>query len=61
MARLVGHFRGLTLEDVRRMRMRDYRALVDAMNEDLKAQERATKRAERHSGAPGVRRVPVMR
>jgi hypothetical protein len=64
-ARLVGHFKGLTWRDVQALELRDFRALVDQMNEDLEAQEREHKKAQRGGrgrsvGGNGERRTPVM-
>ncbi|QBZ73325.1 tail assembly chaperone [Streptomyces phage RemusLoopin] len=64
-ARLVGHFKGLTWRDVQSLELRDFRALVDQMNDDLEAQEREYNKSSRggrgrSAGGNGERRTPVM-
>ena len=61
-ARLLGHYRGLTLADVRAMPLRDFNALVEQMADDVEARDRAEGRSSRgrSGGGSGERRTPVM-
>lgn len=64
-ARLIGHFKGLTWRDVQSLELRDFRALVEQMSDDIEAQEKEHKRTQRggrgrSAGGNGERRTPVM-